>query len=75
MEEISEIRERLARLEEWQERDMELTKQMAVDMSAIRSELTKYKGMLGGVIFTVTAIASFIGMVKGWFTIHWMKGG
>lgn len=73
MEEISEIRERLARLEEWQEHDMELSKQMATDMAAIRFELTKYKGMLGGIIFTVTAVASFIGMIKGWFTIHWFK--
>jgi len=37
------------------------------EMEEIRSSITKYKGFVGGIIFTVSSVATAIGLFLGFF--------
>lgn len=36
------------------------------ELQAIRAELTRYKGFIGGISFVVSGVVVVIGLAKGW---------
>ena len=64
---MSDIHERLARLET----RLTAVEELREDVRAIRDELTKYRGMIGGAAFLMTCVGTFLSFGKDWLLSHW----
>jgi hypothetical protein len=63
----SEIRERVAVLEANHETMMSLQQQALTELKAVREELTRYKGFVGGITFIISCVVVSLGIIKDWF--------
>lgn len=61
-----EATERLAILETKLKSLEEANVQILSSLSSVLSELTKFKGFAGGVLFVASAIGAFLGIIKAW---------
>ena len=60
------LAERVAVLEEQQRQQAESNAKILGEIREIRSELTRYKGFIGGVSFVFSCIVVFLSIFKGW---------
>lgn len=55
-----------ARVEEWQTIAKEQREDLCEEVKIMREELTRYKGMLGGIAMVFSGIAVVLGLAKDW---------
>lgn len=69
---MSEV-ERIAKLEEQHNQMMQLLKETREDVKVLRDTLTKYHGVMAGIVLTVSAI--WAGLLGVWTFIKHKVGG
>lgn len=58
--------ERLAILETKLDSVEEANEKILARLEEMQSDLTRFKGFAGGVLFVASAIGAFLGVLKGW---------
>ncbi len=64
------IGERVAALEARVDSVEETQQQILSEVRAIHEEMTKYKGMVGGMAFLVTCLVTAFSLAKDWIVAH-----
>ena len=62
--------ERMAILETKLEAVEQINEKILARMEEMHSDLTRFKGFAGGVLFLASAIGAFLGFIKAWLFGH-----
>lgn len=54
------------RMEEWQNAAKEERAEMRAEIKLLQTEMTRYKGVLGGITLVFSAVAAALMLAKGW---------
>lgn len=67
---MSDLAERVAKLEALRGEDRELLETVLSEIKGVHSEMTRYKGFIGGIAFLASAIGTAVLMFKDWIVAH-----